>query len=507
MAVLAWEPHRTHPLRDRHLGYVIADAVRLFPDRVAVLDAAHALTYAELDRRADSVAGDLIDRGVTVGDRVALLWANDARYPECLLGVMRAGAVALPLNPKLGDEALGYILDDANVVGIVAGPDSIGRSERLITGRHCFVVNSEDAPSDAPSFAPPVLDADALCMQPYTSGSTGQPKGVLLTHAGQLWNVESVRSALMLTERDRALIVIPMFHVNAGITMLVMLRAGGTLVVLPGFDPDAALRAMVAHRCTMVGGVPAIFRALVAARRRAPGPDVSSLRLAVVGSAPVQPDLPSAFQSTFGVSLREGYGLTEGGPYVSLTPVWGVVRPGSAGLPIPGCEIRVLDGEGRELPAGEPGELWVRNPGVTVGYHRRPELTESRLRDGWVSTGDVARLDADGFVTILGRVDDMLNVAGENVYPKEVEQILLGHPDVLDAVVIGIDHPEKGQVPAAVVRADSAQLKETALKQFFIERGPAYAHPRRIVFVEEIPVLATGKPDRAAVRALLEERG
>jgi acyl-CoA synthetase (AMP-forming)/AMP-acid ligase II len=495
-------------LRDTHLGYVFADGVRLHPDRVAISDPERSFTYGELDRRTDAVAAALVARGVQPGDRVALLWGNDARYAECLLGVMRAGAIAVPLNVKQGDDALAFILADAEVAGLLPAPDERERADGLAADAGAFVLDVQDEtpPPDAPPFAPPALAPDALCTLSYTSGSTGKPKGVPLTHRGQCWNVESVRKALMFDERDRALIAIPMFHANAGVTILVTMRAGGTNVVLPRFEPEQTLRTLAHERCTMLGGVPAIYRLLVAAAREHPELDVSSLRLATVGSAPVPPDLPDDFRACFGVSLLEGYGLTEGGPYVLLTPPWGVRKAGAAGLPVPGCEVRVVDADRRPLPSGEVGELQVRNPGVTPGYRNRPDLTEARLRDGWLSTGDMASLDADGYVTIAGRSDDMLNVAGENVYPKEVEQILLEHPGVRDCVVLGIPHNAKGEVPAALVIPEAgAQLDEQELKRFFIERGPAYAHPRRIAIAPELPVLGTGKPDRAAIRAQVEE--
>lgn len=495
-------------LRAHHLGYVLADGVRLFPERVAISDPERTITYGELDRRSDAVAAALVQRGVAPGDRVALLWGNDARYLECLLGTMRAGAVAVPLNPKLGDDTLEFILADGGVAGLLPAPDALTRARELAADDGLFVLSLEDdVAADAGPFVPPTLAPDALCALPYTSGSTGKPKGVPLTHAGQVWNVDSVRAALMLDEHDSALVVIPMFHANAGVTILVMLRAGGTIVVLPSFDAEQTLRTLAEQRCTMLGGVPAIYRALLGAYERLPELDVSSLEVATVGSAPVPPDLPDAFEAAFGVALKEGYGLTEGGPYVLLTPRWGVAREGAAGLPVPGCEVRVVGADGEPLPPGEAGELLVRNPGVTPGYHNRPDMTAARLHDGWLSTGDVARIDEDGYVTIAGRVDDMLNVAGENVYPKEVEQILLTHPGVRDVVVMGIAHHDKGEVPAAlVVREAGADVEADELKQYFIERGPAYAHPRRVVFTPEMPVLGTGKPDRAAMRALVEER-
>jgi acyl-CoA synthetase (AMP-forming)/AMP-acid ligase II len=493
-------------LRETHLGYVLADAAQLSPDAVAVVDPERSLTYATLDRRADAVAAALIERGVAPGDPVALLWGNEAGYIECLLGTMRAGAVAVPLNPKLGDDAIAFILEDSGAVGMLPSASEAERGTALAGAHDAFTLAvTPESPADS-DFTPPALDSDALCVLAYTSGSTGKPKGVPLTHRGQLWNIDSVRDALMFGRSDSALVVTPMSHANAGVTVLVMLRAGGNVVVLPRFDAEESLRAVADHRCTMIGGVPAIYHLLLEARQRLPELDLESLRVATVGSAPVPPDLPQAFIDAFGVRLLEGYGLTEGGPYVLLTPRWGISKPGSAGMPVPGCEIKVCGEDGETLAAGQTGQLWVRNPGVTPGYLHREDLTEQRLRDGWLATADMARVDEDGYVTIAGRSDDMLNVAGENVYPKEVEQILLAHPQIREVFVLGVPHAEKGEVPAAlVVCHDGEEPTVDEVKQFFFEHGPAYAHPRKIVFASEMPLQVTGKPDRVAIRALLEE--
>jgi long-chain acyl-CoA synthetase len=492
--------------RDQNLGYVLADSVTLGGERLALVDEDVRLGYADLDRRADGVARALVDRGVVPGAAVALLWPNEVGYVVALLGVLRAGAVAVPLNPKLADETIEYVLGDSGAVGLLAAGDLVGRAERLLGHRHGFALGIDSMRESTERFEPPPLEPDAICFIAYTSGSTGKPKGVPLTHAGQIWNVNSVRSALLFDRSDVALVVTPMSHANAGVTLLVMLSAGATTVIQPRFDADDALRAIAVHGCTMIGGVPAIYHALLDARERLEDVDVSSLRIATVGSAPVPPDLPAAFRGAFGAPLLEGYGLTEGGPYVLLTPRWGIAKPGSAGLPIPGCEVKAVGVDGEPVAAGQVGQLWVRNPGVTPGYLHRDDLTAERLRDGWLATADLARIDQDGYVTISGRADDMLNVAGENVYPKEVEQILLGHPEISQVFVLGIEHPSKGEVPAAlVVPRPGARPDAEEVKRYFIERGPAYAHPRRVVFANEMPVQPTGKPDRVVIRAMLEE--
>jgi acyl-CoA synthetase (AMP-forming)/AMP-acid ligase II len=242
-----------------------------------------------------------------------------------------------------------------------------------------------------------------------------------------------------------------------------------------------------------------------------PDHDVSSLRFAVCGSSEVPQELMQELQHTFRMDILEAYGLTEGGPQVLVSPRWGVRRQGSSGLPLPGSQIRIsaIDDAERELPPGETGELWVKNPGIAKGYWNLPEVTRSRFTpDGWLKTGDLARVDEDGFGYIVGRKDDMINVGGENVYPKEVENILLSHPDIQDVCVVAMRHEIKGKAPAAfVIQRTGANLTEKAVQDYFFGLGPAYAHPRKVLFIASMPLSGTGKVDKAALTAMLEEGG
>ncbi|HEY6537825.1 MAG TPA: AMP-binding protein [Candidatus Dormibacteraeota bacterium] len=491
-----------------HLGYITDDAVRLHGERLAVIEDGLSLTYLELDARANRVAGHLQARGVRPGQRVALLWPNEATYVEAVLGTMRSGAVAVPLNVKLGDEALKYVLQDSAAVALLAAPSALERAETL-AGAGAFVSGPSDWAGLSPAFPRLPFDPDQVCFQPYTSGSTGRPKGVLLGHRGQLWCADVVRKWEMIDETDRALVSAPLYHKNAGVTLKVFLIAGGSVVILPQFDVEETLRNIERHRCTYFGGVPAMFRLLLAH----PGLDrydLSSLRFATIGSADVPADLVEEFEGRFGIPLMNGYGLTEGGPDVFVSPRFGIRKPSSLGPPLPGCEARIVSREDQavEVPVGEVGELWVRNPGVALGYHNLPELTRERIRDGWLATGDLVRRDEDDYHYFLGRKDDLLNVGGENVYPKEVEAILLENELVRDCAVVGVPHPVKGTVPvAAVVTSQPGMLDEVTLKQYFFEHGPAYAHPRRILFLTALPLGSTGKLDRQQVAALFAGPG
>jgi long-chain acyl-CoA synthetase len=487
-----------------HLGYLTDDAVRLTPGRPALRQGDGVLSYAELDERADRVAGWLAGQGVGPGHRVALLWRNDIGYVESLLGAMRAGAVAVPLNSRQNDETLLFVLSDSGSSGVLAGPGEADRGRALAAQQAaCRFVAAPAEPQQAPPLARrPRHDPDAICLQPYTSGSTGRPKGVPLTHRGQIWCADIVRKCYLFDETDVALLAAPLFHKNAGMTLKAMLLAGGACAVLPGFDPVGVLRAIDRYRVTYLSGVPAMYRMLLNETAELARCDVSSVRFASAGSAPVTVDLLEDFQRVFGAPITEGYGLTEGGPDVLLTPRWGVNKLGSLGLPLPGCEVELRAEDGvTPVAAGEVGELWVRNPGVTPGYHGLPEVTAERIRDGWLATRDLMRRDADGYHYFVGRSDDLINVGGENVYPKEVEQLLLRHPAVRDVAVLGGSHPVKGAVPVAfVVLTGPGAATAAELTEFFHRTGPHYAYPRIIEFVDELPLAGTGKVDRSRLQ-------
>ncbi|MBI4276958.1 MAG: acyl--CoA ligase, partial [Armatimonadetes bacterium] len=445
----------------RNLGHLIAGAVRLRPAHPAVIQGDVTVTYGELDARMNRVAHALRALGIRQGDRVAFLFGNEYKFVEAFFGAMRAGAVSVPLNVRLPDATLAYILEHSEARLLVASSGLADRAGALATGAATVEQVVLDTPRPPAGLAyetllaaaspdPLLLDTgpDELCMLPYTSGSTGRPKGVLLTHWGQLWNADVMRKCLMIDHTERALVAVPLYHKNAMAGSLKpFLTGGGTVVILPGFDPAEVIWAIDRYRCTYTGGVPAMFKMLVAETAALAKYDVSSLRFAMCGSATVPEETMHEFEARFGAPVGEGYGLTEGGPVVCTTPRWGLRKHGSAGPPLPGCQVRLLDPErgsgGRpvagteEVATGEVGELVVRNPGIAKGYYKQPELTRDRFTaDGWLYTGDLARRDAQGYLSISGRKDDMINVGGEHVYPKEVEDLLQRHPRIVDAAVV-----------------------------------------------------------------------
>lgn len=498
-----------------------------FPDstKTAFIEAAtkERVTYEELSSQVAKASSVLRDSGVERGDRVALFFPNELTYLYVFFGAMRLGAVPVPVNIQLAREVIEFLIEDsgasvvatsgadevrAKAINAVRSSDAaietvfIDTTDREVEG----LVGEGDVRSlglgmrDASSSLNPIpVSSDDPAMQLYTSGSTGTPKGVVLTHGGIEWNTDAVGKAWMLDEDERGIAATPLYHKNAMPSVKALLDRGGSTVVMDGFEAETVLQAIDRYQITFITGVPAMFKMLLNERDAIDRYDLSSLSFAICGSAPVSSELHERFAETFGAPLLEAYGLTEGGPVVSLSPRWGVNKVGSTGLSLPRCETMVVDAEtGDAVEPGTVGELLVSNPGVGR-YHDRPEENEQAFLNHagrtFLRTGDLAKKDEDGYHSIVGRVDDMMIVGGENVYPTEVEDRLLAHDAVADAAVVTAPHSMKGEAPVAFVVAEDDTI-EAELKEFTIENGPAYAHPRRVFFRESLPLTGTEKVDR-----------
>ncbi len=511
-----------------NLGYLFDAALKLAPQLPAVLQDETVLTFEELDARCNRMANALRQLGVRAGDRVALMFSNDYRFLESLFGPMRLGAVSAPLNTKMGDESLVYVIADSEARVLIANPALAARAralaDRLPSVKHLITAwPKPEEPKEMDGAleyeavleaASPILERrrtvpDEICMQPYTSGSTGKPKGVLLSHGGQIWNADMMRKAKSVDHTERALVAVPLFHKNAMAgAVKPFLLAGGSVVILPGFNALQVIQAIERYRVTYLTGVPAMYKMILAEKEALARHDVSSIRYAMCGSAEVPEALLEEFQSVFRAPIAEGYGLTEGGPVPLTNTRWGLKKRGSCGRAIPGSEVKIVGEDGvTELGPNQVGELVTSNPGLAKGYWKLPEVTAAKFRDGWLHTGDLMRCDEDGYFYFVGRKDDMINVAGENVYPKEVEDLLLQHPNVVDAVVVPAKHNVKGVVPVAfIVEREKGAATEEEIKQFFLQRGAPYAHPRRVYFCSALPLGGTGKVDRSALKHIAHER-
>ncbi len=489
---------RAAPLIAQNLGSIF-DGVP--EERTALVDFSggrrRSFSYGSLDRICNGVARGLKAAGIAAGDRVAVLSLNRAEYVAVIFGALRLGAVPVLVNIKLAKATIEYILKDSGA--------KLAFCEEAFSG---LVQNLTriDLDKDFEGFLNPggfevePVAPHQLSMLLYTSGTTGQPKGVLLHHGGQNWAAEALVKSRRIDPADRILISAPMYHKNAVVAVKTALLPGACLVILPRFDAEATIRIIESERLTMLTGVPTMM-SLILREPALASADRASIRVISMGSSPASAQLLDALKEVFPQSeIHLNYGSTEGGPIMfGWYHPQGLPRPlHSIGVPMPDCEWQLSGG----LSADE-GELWVRNPGVALGYLNLPAATAARFQDGWYKTGDILRRDANGWFYFVGRADDMFVSGGENVYPQEVEALLEKHPAVQQAAVIAIPHELKGTVPVAfAVRQPGAEIEEAELKSFSLANGPAYAHPRKIFFIGAIPLTGTNKIDRDALRTM-----
>lgn len=506
--------------RSRNLGYFFDQSVARLPDKVCIIDLfggrERQFTFRALDERMNHVAAMLARLGVQPGERVAMLVGNRVEFIEFFFGSMRAGAIPVPFNTRLTADMLGYIFQDAGCVAALIDPScnrdavEIARGmplrQRLLLdcSKPGFLSYEEELSRPSAVPPPPQIADDRQAFQPYTSGSTGRPKGAIMTHRGMLWYIAHNQRYWPSSQDERGLIALPLFHKNAlrG-TVKPMLFAGGSFVLMPGYEPRRYLEVLAKYRCTYSRGVAAVFTLFLQHRAELEKLDLSALQGMSIGSAVVPPELLDAVERALPhVKVSESYGLTEGGSPMRA-PIDGRPVPrGSVGVQVPDIELKLVDSRGNEHPS--LGELVFRSPYVCSGYHNQPEITREKLANGWLRTGDIFYRDENGFFFFRSRVDDMFSCGGENVYPKEVENLLFRHPDVVDAVVAPVPHEIKGFVPAAmVIRRKGSSVAPADFKAFCIKQGPAYAHPRHIEFVDALPLNGAGKIDRAVVQTQL----
>ncbi|HEY8491268.1 MAG TPA: o-succinylbenzoate--CoA ligase [Dehalococcoidia bacterium] len=483
----------------------LAQRAALTPDRPAVLAEDGTWTFAELDRRAWAAARRLalLRQDTRPGEPVALLARNSAAYVQAVHGIARAGRVLVPLNVRLAAPELAWQLRDAGARLLLHDAEHAGLAAAAADqapGTVPVPLAEVAVPPDGTAAEPPGrVDLSAAHSIIYTSGTTGRPKGAVLTYGNHLWSALGSCLNLGLHTGDRWLACLPLFHVGGLSILLRSVLYGIPAVVHGAFDPAAVNRAIDRDGVTIISVVSVMLQRMLEERGARPYP--AWLRCVLAGGGPVPEDLLRACAER-GVPVVQTYGLTEAASQVAtLAPEDALRKLGSAGKPLLPTEVRVVDGEGRPLPPEAPGEILVRGPTVMAGYHGRPEETAAVLRDGWLHTGDVGYLDAEGYLYVLDRRSDLIISGGENVYPAEVEAALREHPDVADAGVFGVADPRWGQaVAAAVVRRPGAGVTEEALRAFCRERLAPYKVPRHVHFVAALPRNAAGKLLRQALR-------
>ncbi|MFB6394246.1 class I adenylate-forming enzyme family protein [Polymorphospora lycopeni] len=471
---------------------------RLFPDRVAVQAGDARWTYADLDAYTGRLAAHLRSTGVASGDRVALLLPNTAVFVVAYLAVLKLGATVVPVNTRLQAVEIGHILDDSRCAPVLTTPDLRPKLPRTAAVR---VLPARGAPADfdfTPDGGVPTaqLDRDTPSTLLYTSGTTGQPKGALLSHGNVVSNMNAKVRHTGMGPDDRLMLFLPLYHcyglnavLNAG------LNACASVVVLPSFDRGRCLRTIRDERITMFFAVPSVYRLLLDS---AVSPDeLAGIRYFMSAGAPLPVTTQSAWAERFGTVINEAYGLTETSPFACYNHQFRH-RIGSIGAPIENVEVRVVDpATGHPLPVGEIGEIVVRGPNVMLGYWNAPQATAAAIVDGWFRTGDLGRVDEDGYFYLVDRRTDLLIVDGQNVYPAELERVLRAHPGVADVVVYGRPHEVVGHIVCAgVVPARDAPPTRADLRAHCATRLAPYKVPKIFTLLDEIPRGETGKPLR-----------
>ncbi|MFD5061790.1 long-chain fatty acid--CoA ligase [Streptomyces sp. NPDC058394] len=505
-----------------NLAVMLEDSARAVPDRTAVVLGEQQLTYAELDTAARRVANLLRSRGIEPGDKVALSCPNLPWFPIVYYGILKAGAVVVPLNVLLKGREIAYHLADSGAkayfcfegtaelplgsVGLSGFGETPGcehfflmtatpTEDSPIPGAQTLTAALADQGADFDTVATEACDTAVVL---YTSGTTGRPKGAELTHANMAFNALTCHKLFGEVAHDVHLITLPLFHsFGQTVQMNAGLASRSTLVLLPRFDARSALAAMQRHAVTFFAGVPTMYWALL-------GEDTSALdlpqiaknmRIAVSGGASLPVEIHRRFAERFSVTIHEGYGLSETSPIATFSARGEEVRPGSIGRPVWGVEVDLVAKDWTPVEGPDTvGEIVIRGHNVMKGYHNRPEATADVMRNGWFRTGDLARRDADGWFYIVDRAKDMIIRGGFNVYPREIEEVLLTHPAVSTAAVIGVPHERHGEeIKACIVLTPGAALTEDELIAWCKETMAGYKYPRLVAFLNALPTNATGK--------------
>ncbi|MFZ3589782.1 fatty acid--CoA ligase family protein [Bacillus sp. DJP31] len=483
-------------------------------------------SYREFNAAVSKFAHSLTEMGVQKGDHIALLLGNSPHFVIGLYGAIRAGVTVIPINPTYTPDEIGYILNDADVKTVVTLDlllplfekmnALLPKVEQII---YCETPKEEEADitklsiyskmksfttlvsSGSHLFEGPELNQEDVGIILYTSGTTGKPKGAMLTHKNIYSNAKDTADYLKINDTDRVIATLPMFHVFC---LTVALNApvmnGGTVIIVPRFSPGEIFEIVKKHEATVFAGVPTMYNFLLQ-NPTAAVEDLKSLRLCISGGASMPVALLKSFEQKFQVAVSEGYGLSEAAPVTCFNPLDRPRKPGSIGTSIINVENKVVNELGEEVPVGEVGELIVRGPNVMKGYYKMPEETVHTIRDGWLYTGDLARMDDEGYFYIVDRKKDMIIVGGFNVYPREVEEVLYSHPSLLEVAVVGVPDLNFGEaVKSFVVVKQGSIVTEEELISYCAESLAKYKIPSSIEFLEELPKNTTGKILRRALK-------
>jgi acyl-CoA synthetase (AMP-forming)/AMP-acid ligase II len=473
------------------------------PDAPFLRHANARWTYGEFGHRVTQVAAGLREAGVGKGDVVGVILRNGPEYLEVWWGILWLGAVFNPVNPDLtGREAAGILSDSGATTVICTEEAAAALREHDLPALRRVITDIDSLRGSGTVGEPEPIEPEALASLVYTSGTTGRPKGAMLSHANCLADTWMLAELAPVGRGDVMGMVLPLFHVNAQVvTTMVPLLIGAQTAMWERFSASTFWATVAEFEPVTFSAVPTMLAALL----HAPGADeaeTNTVRFVICGAAPLSPALFHRFEEKFGIAILEGYGLTEGSCTSTLNPWHGPRKIGSIGIPTRGQEVVIMDEQGKELPDGERGEVCVRGPNVMQGYYNRPDATAETLRDGWLHTGDVGYRDEDGFFFLVDRKKDMIIRGGENIYPREIEDVLLEHASVQGAAVIGRPDEVRGEeVHAVLVLAEGAELEE--IERHCRERLAPFKVPSTWQVVDELPKTSTGKIDKKPLRESL----
>ncbi len=505
-----------------NLSIFLEESARRYPSQTAIVFADKRLNYAQLNAAANQVAGGLEKIGIEPGDKVALSCPNLPYFPIVYYGILKAGATVVPLNVLLKRREVAYHLadSDAKAYFCFEGTSELPMGEEGFAGfneadgcEHFVMITADPAAASSiegaatlgalmnqqsPAFDTVQTAPDDTSVILYTSGTTGQPKGAELSHFNVFFNAISCARMFNTTADDVLLTVLPLFHSFGQVVLMnASVYAGAANVLLARFDPDAVLDAMQTEKVTVFAGVPTMYWALLnhsGADKYDLAKISRNLRACISGGASLPVEVLRKFEAKFNVPILEGYGLSETSPVASFNHMDRERKPGSIGTPIWGVEMKIVDHNNNDLPVGEPGEIVIRGHNIMKGYYKRPFVNHEVMRGGWFHTGDVAKMDEDGYFYIVDRTKDMIIRGGFNVYPREIEEVLMTHPAVSLAAVIGVPDEKMGEeIKAFVILNAGEEISENELIKWAKANMADYKYPRMIAFRESLPMTATGK--------------
>jgi len=492
-----------------NLKQILEQTAKQYGGKTAIIYGSDRLSYAELDEASNKIANALIERGVEKGDRVAIVLPDVPEFPIAFFGVVKAGGIAVRQNPKASIKELVSFFDDCEPKVLVAD-SSVTEALHPILPKLKYIKHIIDLSSYRQIIA--TASAQRIDMEPepgdivdiaYTSGTTGRPKGIVLSHQTLMTAITVVANGLEQSDKDIVMhFALPVYHMFALLLVfLVPIYRGSTIVMVPGLSISELFKAIEKERGTIFHGVPSIYSlAIDMAEGGEVKNDLSSLRLCFSAGAPLPVESAKRFKKYYGLDLVQGYGATEAPTTYSLSPLDGTSKLGSTGKLRPELEVKIVDENNKQLPPNQTGEIALKGC-VMNGYHNSPEATAEVVKDGWFYTGDIGRVDDDGHLFILGRKKDMIIVGGHNVYPVDIEDVLYQYPKVTEAAVVGIPDKLRGEAIRAVVSLKDGQVAtEREIKQFCREHLTDYKVPREVVFVDSLPKTATGKIDKKPLR-------